>query len=335
MGEPLFELKNVRKYFGEREIFHASSLKLFTGNIYAIVGPNGSGKTTILKILNALERPSSGTVLFKGTDLHNTSDVSKLQREMTLVMQNPLLFNTTVHKNVAYGLKMRGVGKEHINKTVEGTLELVGLSHIRERKVANLSGGEVQRVAIARALAINPRVLFLDEPTANVDQVNIKLIEEIILGLRKQNQSTVIMTTHNPTQAYLLADKVFSIINRSITEAYYENIFQGEIKAADGVKVFNKNDIEICLISDKTGRAIISVDPRQIIISTAPLDSSARNSFSGKIIKISELKDQIKVVVDIGLDFAVMVTKESCAEIGLTIGSQVFVTFKSSSVQVY
>jgi len=236
---------------------------------------------------------------------------------------------------VAYGLKLRKMTKEHIKRTVEATLERVGLSHIAERKVANLSGGEVQRVAIARALAINPGVFFLDEPTANVDQMNIKLIEEIILGLRKKNKSTVVMTTHNPTQAYLLADTVFSIIDKSVTETYYENIFQGEIKAADGTKVFTKNNIQIRLVSDKTGRAIISVDPREIIISSAPLDSSARNSFNGKVIKISELKAQIKVVVDIGLDFAVIITKESCAEMGLTIGSQVFVTFKSSSVQVY
>jgi len=335
MNEPLFVLRKLKKSFGDREIFDIPSVELLQGKIYAIVGPNGSGKTTILRILNALERPTSGKVFFKGEDLHSSSDVLNLQREMTMVMQNPYLFNTTVYKNVAYGLKVRNLDKKDIKNKAEETLELVGLTHIKDRRVANLSGGEAQRVAIARGLVINPEVLLLDEPTANVDQVNIKLIEEIILTIKEEKDTTIIVTTHNPTQAYLLADKVFSIINRNITETYYENIFQGEVRRANGAKIFSKNNIEICLVSDRIGKAIISIDPRDIIISPTPFDSSARNSYRGTIKEISEIKEQVKVVVDAGLDFTVMVTKESCVEMALMIGSEVFVTFKASSVQVY
>ena len=335
MNEPLFVLQKLKKSFGDREIFDIPHAELFQGKIYAIVGPNGSGKTTIIKILNVLERPTSGKVFFKGEDIHNSSDVLNLQREMTMVMQNPYLFNTTVYKNVAYGLKVRNLDRENIRNRVEETLELVGLSHIKERRVTNLSGGEVQRIAIARGLVINPKVLFLDEPTANIDQANIKLIEELILKIKEENDSTIIITTHNPNQAYLLADTVFSIINKSLADIYYENIFQGEIKKANGLKIFSKNNIKFCFTSDKLGKAIISIDPRDIIISHKPFDSSARNSFRGKIKKISEIKEQVKVVVDVGLDFAAIITKESCAEMRLMIGSEVFLTFKTSSVQVY
>lgn len=328
-------LQRLKKSFGDREIFDIPYVELSQGKIYAVVGPNGSGKTTILRILNALERPTSGTVFFKGVDLHNSSDALRLQRQMTMVMQNPYLFNTTVYKNVAYGLKVRGLDTEDIRNKVEETLELVGLSHIRERRVANLSGGEAQRVAIARGLVINPEVLFLDEPTANVDQVNIKLIEEMILTIKQKKDTTILVTTHNPTQAYLLADKVLSIINKNITETYYENIFQGEVRNADGTTIFKKNNIEICLVSDRDGKAIISIDPRDIVISPTPFDSSARNSFRGTIKEISGIKDQVKVVVDAGLDFIVMITKESCTEMALMIGSEVSVAFKASSVHVY
>jgi tungstate transport system ATP-binding protein len=177
MTEPLFELRKLKKSFGDREILDIPYAELFQGEIYAIVGPNGSGKTTILKILNALEGPTSGRVFFKGVDLYNASDLLRFQREMTMVMQNPYLFDTSVYENVAYGLKVRNLDKKDIKKKVEKTLELVGLTHIKDRRVANLSGGEVQRVAIARGLVINPKVLFLDEPTANVDQVNRRLID--------------------------------------------------------------------------------------------------------------------------------------------------------------
>jgi molybdate/tungstate transport system ATP-binding protein len=147
--------------------------------------------------------------------------------------------------------------------------------------------------------------------------------------------TTVIVTTHNPAEAYLLADKVFSIINGSISETYYENIFQGEVRTANRTKIFSKSDVEICLVSDKVGRAIISIDPRDILISPKPLDSSARNSFRGTIREISEIKGQVRVVVDAGLDFAAMITKESCTEMALMIGAEVFLTFKASSVHVY
>jgi tungstate transport system ATP-binding protein len=335
MNNILFELKDLKKSFGKRLILDIPSLQFEKGKIYAIIGPNGSGKTTILKMMNTLEKPTSGNILYKGKDLFHSHNSAPIQKEMTLIMQNPYLFNMTVYKNVAYGLRIRGVDRKTIKKRVEETLELVGLSHLKERRAHSLSGGEAQRVAIARGLIIEPEVLLLDEPTANVDQLNIGLIEELILRIHEEKATSIIMTTHNQPQAHLLADKVLSIINNRLTDNYYENIFQGEIKQANGISIFSKNNLEICLKSEKAGKAIISVDPRDVILSFKPFDSSARNCFQGKIKKMSEIKDLIKVVVDTGLDFAVILTKESYSEMGLTIGKEVFVTFKTSSVSVY
>lgn len=173
--------------------------------IYVLTGPNGSGKSTFLRICALLEAPDSGTIsyLSGGSPLNN--DIA-LRRRITLVLPRVGLFNTTVYGNMAYGLKVRKTSKRDVEEKVNGYLRSFGLLHKKNQNALTLSSGESQRLGIARAMVTGPDLLFLDEPTASVDQKNSEIIEDIILKMKNKGNPTVIMTTHDAGQAERLAD---------------------------------------------------------------------------------------------------------------------------------
>ena len=145
-----------------------------------------------------LTEPDRGIIYFDGRPIPpNGPSRLPLQRQMTLVFQKPLLFSATVRENIAYGLKTRGFSREEIKQRVAAILEQIGLSHLKERHAGTLSGGEAQRVALARAVAFKPKLLLLDEPTANLDPANVELMEKMILQLKQSMEVTIIMVTHN------------------------------------------------------------------------------------------------------------------------------------------
>lgn len=135
---------------------------------------------------------------------------------MTMVLPRVGAFNTTVFKNVAYGLSIRAVGETELKHKVDSALAAVGLTHKRGHQALTLSSGELQRLGIARAMAIDPEILFLDEPTASVDEENTGIIEKIILSLKKEGTTTVIITTHDREQAERLADTIIMMRNGRI-----------------------------------------------------------------------------------------------------------------------
>ena len=194
-------------------------LGLKKGLIYAVIGPSGAGKSTLLRIINLLTPPSNGFYYFQGMALPNNGlERLRIQRKMALVFQKTLLFKDSVWNNVAYGLRARGYNRSEINALVDKLLEQVGLKDLAARRADTLSGGEAQRVAIARAVAFNPELLLLDDPTANLDPVNIELIEEMIRKLNREKSITVVMVTHNVFQARRIADQVIFIDKGEIVE---------------------------------------------------------------------------------------------------------------------
>lgn len=206
----LFEIKDLTKIYDHKKVLDIPSLNLKERRIYAFCGPNGAGKTTLLSVLNLLIAPSTGRILYHGRHVPGTDRVD-VRREMTLVTQNPYLFSTTVENNVAYGLKLRKIPKSQMEDTVSRCLAKVGLSGFQKRSTRKLSGGEVQRVAIARALAICPKVLLLDEPTANVDMQTVCILESLLRDLNSHSKTSIIMATHDIDQAHRLAHTVFTL----------------------------------------------------------------------------------------------------------------------------
>jgi tungstate transport system ATP-binding protein len=217
-GRVLVCLQEIRKSYG-REVLHVEDLSLDKGLIYGVIGPSGAGKSTLLRIINLLVEPDQGRILIDGQAVPlNGKARLALQRRMTLVTQKPLLFKSTVWDNIAYGLRARGLPRPEIEERVGALLSKIGLSGQARQQAASLSGGEAQRVALARAVALEPELLLLDEPTANLDPANVELMEKLIFDLHKTSGMTIVMVTHNIFQARRVAQRVIFVYDGKIVE---------------------------------------------------------------------------------------------------------------------
>lgn len=217
MNQPLYQLERVTKVYGARCVLDLAALEIARGEVFGLVGPSGSGKSTLLRLLHFLEPPTTGWIRFGDTVIGgNGTAPLDVRRRVTMVFQRPVLLNTTVFDNVAYGLRLRG--DQRTEERVQAVLEQVGLSPLATTPARTLSGGEAQRVALARALVIEPEVLLLDEPTANLDPYNVALIERIITDLNRQQGTTIVLVTHNIFQAKRLAHRVGLLLDGQLIE---------------------------------------------------------------------------------------------------------------------
>lgn len=216
-AEPFFRIDHLSKSYQDRQVLDIPELEIEKGELFALIGPSGSGKSTLLRLLNFLEPPSSGKIYFEGTVFGNGEPVPlALRRRITTVFQRPILLNRSVYDNVAYGPRLQGRGNDH--RSVRKAIQAVGLEKLSHQRARTLSGGEAQRVALARAMALRPDVLLLDEPTANLDPYNVSLIEGIVQRLNQEQNTTIILVTHNIFQAKRLARMTAFIMDGKIIE---------------------------------------------------------------------------------------------------------------------
>jgi tungstate transport system ATP-binding protein len=216
-NEPLYRIRGVTKQYGARCVLAVEALDIFPGEILALVGPSGVGKSTLLRLLNFLEPPATGTICFRGKTFNGSNDVPlAVRRRITTVFQQPLLLKRSVEANVGYGLRLRG--RRNCTTTIQNALKEVGLETLTAQPARTLSGGEAQRVALARALILEPDALLLDEPTANLDPYNVGLIEEIVIRRNREHNTTIVLVTHNIFQARRLAHRVALMLDGQIVE---------------------------------------------------------------------------------------------------------------------
>lgn len=218
MNEIVLEAQEISKRYGTREVLRVDALAFRKGCIHGIIGPSGSGKSTLLRILNLIDRPSTGRVRFHGQDVALNSSRLAMQRRMGMVFQEPVMFNTSVFDNVAYGLRVRSLRGSAVRDRVRAELRTLGLDRLEKQPARTLSGGEAQRVALARVLVTDPEVLFLDEPTSNLDPRNAALIEEMIRAVSRERGVSVVLVTHNIFQARRLADYITFIYEGVVVE---------------------------------------------------------------------------------------------------------------------
>ncbi len=229
MQSELMRLQDLGKSFGNREVLKKINMSINEGEIFALMGPSGVGKTTFFRILNLLEKPSEGRLFFRGIELTGSTIREKInaRRSMSMLFQTPCVLNTTVFNNVAYGLVIRKVDNKTIRKKVINALSIVGLEGKEKQKARTLSGGEAQRMAFARAIVYDPDILLLDEPTSSLDPANVAMIEEIIKRIRCERGTTIVIATHNIYQVKRIADRVGVLLNGELIEVNsIERIFE-------------------------------------------------------------------------------------------------------------
>ena len=213
----LFELKDISLQQGDFDL-RIPQLELRGGRLYVLKGENGSGKSTLLRLLALLQHPNSGEVSFAGVPVAWRGQALKqLRQQITLLEQNPLLFSGSVERNLAFGLKLRGISGCELQQRIEQTLEIVGLSGFQKRSAQELSGGETRRVGLARALCLQPQMLLLDEPTANLDVGQVAALERFLVGLPEQGMMVVI-ASHDSGQPERLGGEIITLANGRLVQ---------------------------------------------------------------------------------------------------------------------
>ncbi len=205
-------IRSLRKTFGEKTVLNIEKGRIEHGSRTAVIGPNGAGKSTLLNIIAGIMPASAGNVYYDGSDVFP-------QRDVSLVFQDPYLISSTVEKNIAYPLKIRGVSAEQIEERITPLMEELDLIKLRKQRPWKLSGGEKQKVALARALSFRPRLLLLDEPTANIDPYTTAEIERMLLSISDREDITIVTVTHNLAQAKRLCDRVLMMYRGDIIDS--------------------------------------------------------------------------------------------------------------------
>jgi len=332
----LFELKNLSKTYQGRAVLDVEQLSLEPGKIYGLVGPNGAGKTTLLEILGFLRPPDSGRIFYRDRPVDFSGrSLRRLRQEIVLVQQSPVLFTTTVYKNVEFGLKVRRVPKKSRPRIVEEMLDLVGLRGWASAAAHHLSGGETQRVAMARALACTPQVILLDEPTANVDAEHQAVVEDIIREIKSSKGLSIIFTTHNMVQAARLAEEMVFLYDGRPTAGLYENVFSGVIGFDDGkAHCLIQGRFKLPLVAAKTGPAKVLVNPRLIKIRPQGSGEAAASELAGLVRQLTWEGAQVRVLVDVGLPLTVLIGFEEYQSRPLSVGQKAALDIPAEAVEI-
>ncbi len=354
---PIIETKGLMQAYEKHQVLRDINLKMERGDFLALIGPTGAGKTTLIRLLDLLETPSAGRIYFDGIDVTRSGKIRlKARRRIALVQQKPTVFDMSVFSNVACGLKFRHENKQVVQFKVERVLKMVGMSDYKNRSARTLSGGEMQRVAIARALVTEPEVLFLDEPTANLDPASVAKIEDILARIISERKSALLMTTHDMAQGQRLASKVGVLINGEILQIGTPNEiffspanmqiaeFVGIENILPGMIASKENELAIISVNSKEVQAItelaqgenvyVMIRPEDITITRTREVTSARNNFEGRITRVIPFGPLTRIEIDCGFPLLGVVTTRSAGELGLTPGTTIYASFKATAIHV-
>lgn len=215
--DAVYSVRDLRRYFGEREVLNIPSLDLSKEEIYGLLGPNGSGKTTLMRILAFMDTPTEGAIYFRG-DKVEPEYAARFRARVVWVPQSPVMFTGSLLYNVEYPMRLKKIHRRERRNRALSLLRDVGLEHLAAAPARRLSGGEAQRGSIARALAAGAEVILFDEPTANVDFRSRSEIIELIQRLHAERNLSIIVTTHDQFLADALCKKRITLFDGRLAE---------------------------------------------------------------------------------------------------------------------
>lgn len=219
----------LQLHLGGHCIFHIDEFSIHEGEVLALVGPNGAGKSSLLMTLALLQPPTAGSIRIGGETTHNGNTL-QLRRRMAVVFQEPLLLDLTVRQNIMAALRIRGVSRREAAERISRWLDRFGISHLAQRAARVLSGGEAQRTSLARAFALEPAILFLDEPFAALDYPTRKSLLDDLARLLAEMSMTTLFVTHDFGEIPYLAERVAVLHEGKILkDGSLEQVFGAEI----------------------------------------------------------------------------------------------------------
>jgi len=339
----LYRGRELIKEYAGRRVLDVREFEIERFSMHALVGANGAGKTTLLKLLAFLEPPSSGELFFDGRQVEYRPDrLLQLRRRVVLVEQHPILFTTTVAKNIAFGLKMRKVSRRQQRQLVEEMLDLVDLQGLGDKPAWKLSGGETQRVALARALVLSPEVLLCDEPTSSVDVDNQRVVLSLLKRINQEKKTTIIFTSHDRKQTAALGGQVIGLDHGRIIPFGLDNVFPvtklpGEdflysCRLGKQTVPFNLPGITV---SEKVSR--LSLDPAGIAIQegTSAGRMEEQLVFSGRLVSVSEEGRKIQLLFDVGRTLSVYLSGEKYKEIAPVVGKSYVLIPQPEAIRMF
>ena len=357
-GSPILEARDLTVVRGGHTLVKVERFGLEQGEVRVLFGPNGAGKTTLMRALNGLER-ADGEILFEGRPVRSGGDRLRLRRRTSAVFQQAFLLATTVRGNVESGLRLRGVRGHDLRRRTDAALEMLAIGHLAERRRAGLSGGEAQRVSIARALAVDPAVVFLDEPMASLDPPTRRALLSDLEAIFHRLSTAVVWVTHDTEEALAVADRITflargevvqegaatDVFNNPATQVVADYLgldvwLEGHVEdAANGSARFVLDDGTSLICAETApGPAVACIHPDDVMLFLTRPDSRGTSLRNVLEVKVREVRAAGRSRL-VALDWQeqridALLTRAACEELAVSPGQRVFAAIKATAIRV-
>ena len=359
---PVLAADGLRVERGGSTVLDVPSLSVFGGETLAVIGPNGAGKSTLLLALATILTPTAGSVLFHGMPVGTGEAALPFRRRIAIAFQEPLLFDGTVAWNTAEGLRLRKVPPDEAARRAGKMLERLKVAHLAGRSARTLSGGEAQRVSLARAFAVDPEVVFLDEPFSALDPGSREGIVDDFEATLRESGTTAVFVTHDRVEALRLGDRIAVMTDGRIAQVGtpdevmnrpadgnvasfvgVETVLDGFVAAAESGTFIARvgapgasrpapsvEAVGTCRVGD---RVLLCIRPENVTLShPGGSGTSARNAFPGIVSKMTPQGAVHRVVVDCGFLLSALVTTHAVTDLGLEPGRRVVASVKATAI---
>jgi tungstate transport system ATP-binding protein len=358
VNDAVLTAAGLKVELGGMPVLDIPSFQLYENEVLTVVGPNGSGKTTLLLTLACLLKPFSGGISYRGELLDSHDAVFRFRRKISMVFQEPLLFDTTVYKNVAAGLKIRGLSRNDSEERVMKYLKWFHCEHLAHRAARKLSGGESQRTSLARAFAVEPEVIFLDEPFSALDPPTRHALTHDLNKIVKESGTTTVMATHLESEALSMSGRIIvmnggrivqtgspsDVMNNPSNEFVakfvgMQNILPGRVLNCGGefmvISVFGREMYAIGK-AQPNEKVNCCVRPENVAVCAGEAGgiSSEKNVFAGIITDVYSMGPFLRLTLNCGFPLESIVTQEEFAALELSEGKQIHASFRPASVHL-